>query len=451
MLSEHQKANVEQKIAYYRGLIAEMPKFTPFRINSHLKLGQLYIQIGDKEAAINEYSIAAVQYTHNGALVKAIAVNKMIAELEPEHENALINAGSLYFQQEESGEHDQQHTSSFQETDEAGQSTVSSDRQQKSLSEFATEEEGEEAEIATFLKQTPLFYDLSWAERQWLEERIKVYHFAENALIQQKTDQQESLFLIFEGAAKVVLKDKDEQQHVISILEIGDFFGEISLFAKTQRCASIMAGTTCMILEISKPVLATLIKKHPQIAETLKEYSARRVLDNKLANVPLFTHLDPDERQKIADFLTLINVKKEEMIVKEGEIGDCMYLIKSGQVGVYTTVMNGEEANIIQGEQEQLHLATLQDGDFFGEQALIVNEPRNASIIALTDAQLLRLSKAELSAIVNAYPRVGELLGKYHQRRTTDTLEALNTAFQQIAAQYESETEEEWSAGLIGG
>lgn len=440
MPDHRHKAGVEREILYYKNVIADMPQFTPFRIKAHLKLGQLYAQIGEIDAAVQEYSLAAHQYAHNGLLVKAIAVNKMIMELAPEKHLSFTNLGELYFQHEE---YEETFDAGDAEQDEQYPDSGASPRKQ--LSDYIMTEEGEDAEIAAFLKRNPLFSELSWAERQWVEERVTMSYFREGACIVHKKDRQESLFVILEGEVHVRITDRNGQEHIIAILRSGDFFGEISLFTKEERYASVCAGSDCSILDISKPVLATLIKKHPSIAETLKEYTARRILDNRLANVPLFTHLPSEERQKIAEFLLPLTVPKGDVILQEGEIGHCMYLIQSGKVGVYTKVME-EENTLIETNQEHLPLATLQGGDFFGEQALLVNEPRNATIIALEEVHLLRLSKPDLTAIVSAYPRIGELLGRYHQQRTTDTLEALNTAFQFIAAHYD---EEEGSDGVM--
>ena len=273
MLNSSQKLQKEQEIKYYKHVIQKMPEFTSFRIHAHLRLGKLYAEVGNTESAIHEYSTAAAQYVHNGALVKAIAANKMIMELAPERKDTLADLSYLYFQR---------------------------GRISESLDELAQEE------------------------------------------------------------------------------------------------------------------------------------SARKDLDHKLANVPLFSYLDADERQKIAEYLSPVSVKKGTTIIHEGEIGDCMYLIKSGEVGVYTILIEEQDSSPAETDQEQLHLATLNAGDFFGEQALITNEPRNATIIALTDVELLQFSKSDLATIVINHPRIGELLKRYNQQRNTATIASLKSAFHKV-------------------
>ena len=114
-----------------------------------------------------------------------------------------------------------------------------------------------------------------------------------------------------------------------------------------------------------------------------------------------------------------------------------MYLIKSGTVQVYTyLLMEQNIGKLVERDYEQLRLATLSDGDFFGEQALISNERRNATVVAATDAQLLRFARPDLEVIIRHYPRVAELLKRYHHQRTTDTLESLHAAFQRMMSYY---------------
>ncbi len=71
--------------------------------------------------------------------------------------------------------------------------------------------------------------------------------------------------------------------------------------------------------------------------------------------------------------------KKNEVICHRGEIGNCMYCIKKGSVAVFSNY----------GTQQVRKLAELKEGEFFGEMELIENEPRSATVVAMTDDTLL--------------------------------------------------------------
>ena len=74
-----------------------------------------------------------------------------------------------------------------------------------------------------------------------------------------------------------------------------------------------------------------------------------------------------------------------EAIVKQGEVGDCMYVVQSGEVEVVQETDGGEQ-----------RLAVLQPGDFFGEMAMFEREVRSATVKAYGEARALKVDKKTL-------------------------------------------------------
>ena len=74
-----------------------------------------------------------------------------------------------------------------------------------------------------------------------------------------------------------------------------------------------------------------------------------------------------------------------EAIVRQGEMGDCMYVIQSGEVEVVQETSGGEQ-----------RLAVLQPGDFFGEMAVFEKEMRSATVRAVGDSRALKVDKRTL-------------------------------------------------------
>ncbi len=75
-----------------------------------------------------------------------------------------------------------------------------------------------------------------------------------------------------------------------------------------------------------------------------------------------------------------------ETIVRQGEVGDCMYVVQAGQVEVVQDTDDG-------GEQR---LAVLEIGDFFGEMAVFEREVRSATVRAVGEARVLKVDKRTL-------------------------------------------------------
>jgi CRP-like cAMP-binding protein len=80
-------------------------------------------------------------------------------------------------------------------------------------------------------------------------------------------------------------------------------------------------------------------------------------------------------------------LKKGTQFIREGEIGDSAYLVKSGKLEVYTMVKNSRKI-----------LATLQAGEIFGEMALFNRSKRTASVDASVDSEVIEITREELYA-----------------------------------------------------
>ena len=122
-----------------------------------------------------------------------------------------------------------------------------------------------------------------------------------------------------------------------------------------------------------------------------------QLTENQLNNIPLFSNTSAKERKQIAEKLTLVNFKRDDIVIKEGEEGTCLFLIKSGRVRVATA---------IEPENEEIVLSYLENGDYFGEMALITGEPRSATIIAESDIEVYKLNKTDFDVLILNNPNI---------------------------------------------
>ncbi|MCW8988900.1 MAG: cyclic nucleotide-binding domain-containing protein [Gammaproteobacteria bacterium] len=105
----------------------------------------------------------------------------------------------------------------------------------------------------------------------------------------------------------------------------------------------------------------------------------------QLLQLELFHKIPPANIQAMFQRIESVPVKKDEVILKQGDTGDYYYIIKTGSCRV---IQNDD----VTGNKE-LEIAVLEAGKGFGEDALVSNVPRNATIIMNTDGMLMRLSK----------------------------------------------------------
>lgn len=118
---------------------------------------------------------------------------------------------------------------------------------------------------------------------------------------------------------------------------------------------------------------------------------------NHLKLIPLFAKTSDQELKHIAEKLVSAKFKEGDCIIREGDRGNYLYLIKKGRVRVVT---------MIDPDDEEIILSYLNEDDYFGEMSLITGEPRSASVIAECDVELFQLSKADFDALILKNPNI---------------------------------------------
>jgi CRP-like cAMP-binding protein len=95
-----------------------------------------------------------------------------------------------------------------------------------------------------------------------------------------------------------------------------------------------------------------------------------------------------------------------ELIIRQGEVGDCMYVVQSGKVEVFK----------VQGDTE-MHLGVMGEGDFFGEMALLDRDVRSASVRSIGETRILKIDKRTFLSQVHADPTMAlRIVQKMSQR-----------------------------------
>ena len=134
-----------------------------------------------------------------------------------------------------------------------------------------------------------------------------------------------------------------------------------------------------------------------------------------ISMIPFFAPLQETEREELAEDATMHVFSAGEMIIEEGDSGRSIYVILDGRVKVFTRD---------EGENE-LELATLGIGQFFGEMSLVSGKPRSSSVAALELSVVVELSYASMAKVIEQNTQVKEVLEEYHKIRKKDTLEKL--------------------------
>ncbi|HEY8413346.1 MAG TPA: DUF1003 domain-containing protein [Pyrinomonadaceae bacterium] len=133
-----------------------------------------------------------------------------------------------------------------------------------------------------------------------------------------------------------------------------------------------------------------------------------------LRSVPLFASLDDDSARDLRGLLSETMVPQNTRLFRQGDTGDAMYLIESGRVRI----------SIRDEDKQDVTLAELAQGDFFGEMSIIDGRQRSADAKVIEDSKLAVLSREAFLTFVRKKPDVAlEMLSALTDRlRRTDEL-----------------------------
>ncbi|CAH8651394.1 unnamed protein product [Schistosoma intercalatum] len=170
----------------------------------------------------------------------------------------------------------------------------------------------------------------------------------------------DALYVVSDGILEVY---KDNA--LLGRMEVGRAFGELALLYNCKRTASVRAVTNASAWTLDRRTFQQIMMSsciHRQ-QENMKF----------LKSVPALKDLSSEKMKKLADVLEPVFYETGEYIIREGELGETFFIIKSGKVRVTHTVDRTDETKEIR---------QLSDGEWFGERALYTCEKRSANVIS---------------------------------------------------------------------
>lgn len=138
--------------------------------------------------------------------------------------------------------------------------------------------------------------------------------------------------------------------------------------------------------------------------------------------VPLFSSLTRDEFVAVLDGMDVRTFEPGAAIVTEGEVGTSMFALVEGKVDVLRS---------FEGDGQK-KVAEMNEGDVFGEIALITDAPRLATVSAAERCVLLEFTRDRMNAIVAQHPHVGEVMHAFYRERLLANVLRSNPLFAEL-------------------
>jgi len=185
-----------------------------------------------------------------------------------------------------------------------------------------------------------------------------------------------------------VFNSEEGEKYLKTYLK-GEVFGELALLYNSPRAATIKAKTDCFLWTLDRETFNNIVKE-----ATVKR---REMYEKFLKSVEIFSSLDNYEISQISDALGTKRFKTDDVVIKQGENGDDFYIVDEGVLEATKFFSDtGKEEVVLKYDK----------GKYFGELALIKNEPRAATIIAKSDCKLLCLDRLSFKRLLGPIENV---------------------------------------------
>jgi CRP-like cAMP-binding protein len=262
----------------------------------------------------------------------------------------------------------------------------------------------------------PLFSNLEDEALKAAAKRLLLRHVPAGEVVYPAGSVGDALYMIESGSVELLSEDRDEP-NVIVRLGAGEFFGEMALLTGKPRSTTARAMGHTNLWALYKTEFEDLVLRYPSISLSLSRALSqrlaeadRRFADTRLRRFAIFARMSDAQLGDLSQRLKPTRFRKGEVLMAQGQPGDVMYLIESGQVEV-----------VRQEGQRELVLAELGTGELVGEMALLTGDVRSATVRAVSNLDLLSLSADDFDAVLSAYPNLALDLSRLLSERLRNT------------------------------
>ena len=246
-------------------------------------------------------------------------------------------------------------------------------------------------EIRRLLQKTSFVSLLSDEDLENLLPAFREESFKLGQTICKAGETSNSFYVIYTGKARIVGFDSEGKETTLSTISKGDHFGEQMLLTGEPSEFTVRASGNLVTLSLVRERFVEVLEKRQELKHYFEDYISDISLRSFIRQCTLFSPLDPQELRGFLDGFKSLTVKAGEYIVREGEEGDAFYLLRSGEVEVIKDSPGGGKV-----------INRLKQGQFFGELALLTGAPRAASVRAVTEVSVYRLSKVDFDEIITS-------------------------------------------------
>jgi predicted acylesterase/phospholipase RssA/CRP-like cAMP-binding protein len=255
-------------------------------------------------------------------------------------------------------------------------------------------------EVAEFLAGTQVFRGLAPETLLRLSADLTETSLKDGDILVRQGQLNTSLHLLRKGKLRVTSLTADNSSRVLFDVLPGESVAEIAMIAAEPSLVTIDAVGAAEVTSLSRAAFDRLADSDPRAAlvlmQSMREPMQRYRLSVALHLSSLFDSLPPDVLRSLETELEMVTLLGGEVLFRQGDPGDYLCLVVSGRVSVLSE----------RGADQRKKVAELGLGELVGEMAVVSPQPRTATIEAIRDTLLAKLTKAGYERFFAKHPGV---------------------------------------------
>lgn len=247
----------------------------------------------------------------------------------------------------------------------------------------------------------PLFAQFTRTQLPFVADLARRVEYSAGATIFRQNDPSDGFYVIDRGQVKEdVAGAVSSDQIWPKYLTAGHFFGRRGIDQQAPRRSTAVALTDVHLFRFSHEAYGSLCEINPDFKKALERPDILKLLKS----VDLFSQLDADELRGLAGFVGMAHIPAGETLYRQGDVDPTLYVLCQGEAMVRRRDEQGR------GRPKQV----LREGDSIGQSALMLAEPRDATIQAITDSNWLYLTRDDLDRYLSQWPTARKKLKPRH-------------------------------------
>ena len=386
---------------YKRALAAylELERLEPRDAQWAKRAAETYRRLGNTKNAIEAFSRSAERYAQNGFLVQAIAVCKLILQIDPQHADTLRRLAQM-----------------------------------NELSTTGPTRAAGLAESNPSLHESPNVLAIRRANTTMSpEEEARRKKHSTPPIVQVPRTKSKPIQVIRGAALDSVSLQKEvpearphnDSTPGVHLIPLSDEF--------VSEAATVEWDYSGPIIEVEPPDNATYEADFDDSTELqlgdIEEIplpqprAIGQIARRALAATPLFAGLPSEALESLVEHLQLVPLEADQVLFYEGDPGDALYGIVEGEVSVAAE------------GPPRVEMARLGPGSFIGEVALMTDQPRSATVSATQPTELLRIDRVTMSNVLGTHGNVLRAVLRFVRDRLVDRWMRTSPLFRPFSAE----------------